>query len=104
MKELNHKIEISEEAFKLLLDIDKADLAEYRDTEYSSLEDFLENRSVDEENETEEWFLNRNFNGTYYMIYELAEAELIDLQYLCYFITYTVSDKGREIIEQNENR
>lgn len=101
MKDITIKLQISEEAFQLLLDIEKAGYAEYRDTEYSCLEDFIENRDINNKIKTKEWFLNRNFNGTYYLIGELLEYDFIDLDFDAWHTTYKVTEFGKKVIKQN---
>lgn len=93
---------ISPEAYELLVNIGKTGGAEYRDTEYLTLKDFKE-RGVSSELEyrTEEWFLKRNFGGTYYLITELIKYGLVDMDYDAWHQTYILTDFGEEILGKN---
>jgi hypothetical protein len=63
------KFNLSDEACELLKSIKKGG-AEYRDTEHLTLEEFKESQLYKDGMRTEQWFLNRNFGGTLYLISE----------------------------------
>jgi hypothetical protein len=94
MKTLTFKI--SNEAFDLLKKIGKGS-AEYRDPEFESIEDFRKSNSYEFRND--EWFLNRNFGGTYYLISELYKYGLVDSDGESWHMTYILTPFGREILE-----
>ena len=95
MKTFTHTFEISDEAYKLLLSIQKEGYAEYRDTNFESLEDF-------QGDETgwlsDEHFLKRNHGGTYYLTGELLKYNLIDLVEDSWNITYKLTDFAEEML------
>jgi len=90
--------EISDEAFDLLKKFGDGH-AEYRDTEYSTLEDFKKSETFTHKVRDEQWFLKRNFNGTYHLIPELTKYGLVELDYDSWHKTYFVSDFGKEILK-----
>ena len=97
MKKFTHTFEISDEAYKLLLSIQKEGYAEYRDTRWESLEYF----SIDDDKttfQTEDYFLNRNHGGTYYLTGELLKYNLIDLVEDSWHITYKLTDFAEEML------
>ena len=70
------EIELSREAFGLLKGICKKGSAEYKDTEFETLEDFR--NSPLSKTFTHEWFLSRNFGGTYSLANQLRLKRLIE--------------------------
>jgi hypothetical protein len=89
--------EISNEAFDLLVSM-KEKYAEYRDTEYLTLKDFTEK---EERNKLDiERFLNRNHNGTYYLISELLNYNLVEDYENSWHQTYKLSDFGKTVTEK----
>lgn len=97
MKTFTHTFEISDEAYALLLSIQKEGYAEYRDTRWESLEYF---RADDDETKwrSEEHFLERNHGGTYYLTSELLKYNLIDHVEDAWHITYELTDFGKEML------
>ena len=97
MKTFTHTFEISDEAYALLLSIQKEGYAEYRDTRWESLEDF---RADDDETKwrSEEHFLERNHGGTFYLIGELLKYNLIDDVEESWHLTYELSDFAKELL------
>lgn len=95
MKTFTHTFEISDEAYNLLLSIQKEGYAEYRDTRWESLEDF---RADDETWRSEDNFLERNHGGTYYLTGELLKYNLIDHVEDSWHITYKLTGFGEEMI------
>lgn len=95
---------ISDESFDLLIKIGDAGCAEYRDTNYISLEHFKERHTEfkDEEvlNSMCQSFLKRNFGGTLHLLNELISKNLIDNDNDSFHLTYVLSDFGREIYER----
>lgn len=94
--------EISDEAFNLLT---KLNAAEYRDTEFRTLEDFKNSEEYKSGKKTEEWFLKRNYGGTLYLICELEEYGLVEQDYITdcesWHITYIVSEFGKKILDKS---
>lgn len=93
--------EIKEEAFQLLLSIKKNGYAEYRDPRYKNLEEFKNGK---DNYMSEESFLDRNHNGTYYLIEELLKYNLVDSDGESWHITYILTDFGKEIVSQSSLR
>jgi hypothetical protein len=96
-------IHLSDDEFNLLKEIEKCKYAEYRDTEYESKEDFLKSPDYLQHNRSLEWFMCRNFNGTYYLLNKLVEYNLIETDFDAWHITYTITDLGKLFIKQNSN-
>lgn len=91
---------ISDEAFELLKKIHDSGFAEYRDTRYYSIEDFKASDEFKNGFMTEETFLKRNFGGTYYLIEELLQFNLIDSDYISWHTTYILTDFGKFVISK----
>lgn len=89
---------ISDEAAQLLKDIAEKGQAEYRDTNYETKEDFLNDAS--NTGQSLESFLRRNFGGTYYLIGELLKHNLIDTHEMAWHPTYVLTELGKEALEQ----
>ena len=101
-KEYIIKIEFSQEAFELLKTIDKTGGAEYRDTEFHTKEDFLKSDTHLVNNRSLEWFLDRNENGTYHLIDELLEYDLVDNGDCSdWHITFYITELGLKLITEN---
>jgi hypothetical protein len=96
---LTHTFEISEEAFNLLKEIHKVGSAEYRDTEFETLNDFQPSKVLT--GRDDEWFLNRNFGGTYHLIDELLKFDLIGNDHMSWHTTFVVTEIGKQVIAQN---
>lgn len=97
MKTFTHTFEISDEAYALLLSIQKEGYAEYRDTRYESLEDFRA-EGAKATFQTEDYFLKRNHGGTYYLTGELLKYNLIDHVEDSWHITYKLTDFAEEML------
>lgn len=97
MKTFTYTFEISDEAYALLLSIQKEGYAEYRDTRWESLEDF---RADDDKTKwrSEEHFLERNHGGTYYITGELLNYNLIDNVEDYWHISYKLTDFAKEML------
>jgi len=100
MKKLIYNFELSDEAYDLLLSISKTGSVEYLDPEYPTLKDFQENRPSS--TRSDNWFFNRNFGGTYYLISDLAKFNLIDIRTDNDHTLWELSIIGKEIIKQNK--
>jgi hypothetical protein len=99
MEKIKLSFEISEEAFSLLKKINKSGSAEYRDIEWVTLEDFKKSYEFIDGIRTEEWFLNRNFGGTGYLLDELIKYGLVESDGMSWHLTYLVSSFGKEILK-----
>jgi hypothetical protein len=97
MKTFTHTFEISDEAYTLLLSIQKEGYAEYRDTRWESLEDFRADKDITDWR-SEDHFLSRNHGGTYYLTSELLKYNLIDHVEDSWHITYELTDFGKEML------
>lgn len=89
------------EAFELLRKIQLSGSAEYRDTKYETLEDFLKSDDHLVHGRTKEHFLARNFDGTYHLIEELAKHNLVECDGESWHITYEITEVGKEILLNN---
>lgn len=94
------QFEISDKSFEILKDIDKAGSAEFRDSEYDSLEEFKKSKyfnKADEGFQTERWFKRRNFCD-HKDLQELLNRGLIDSDGMSWHMTYVVTEFGKEIL------
>ena len=91
---------ISYQSYHLLKEIEKARCAEFRDPEYSSIEEFRESEEFKSGLRTEEWFKARNFCD-YKDLTELIENDLIDIDVMSWHLTYCVSEFGKKILKEN---
>lgn len=80
--------EISDEAYDLLLKIIKEGYAEYRDTEFENLKDFISSDLHNVERKSVAWFMSRNFDGTYEHIHELKRYGLVTFDEMSWHDTY----------------
>lgn len=96
------EFEISDKSFEVLKDIHKAGIAEFRDNNFYSLEEFKKsNKFVSEGTDmcTEAWFKRRNFCDRKDLD-DLFENGLIDDDGESWHITYVVTERGKKIIEK----
>jgi len=104
MKTFTHTFEISDEAHNLLLSIQEKGYAEYRDANWESLEDFYADRDKTDWRSSsafvfsEDHFLSRNHGGTYHLTDELVKYNLIDLVEESWYITYELTNFGKEML------
>lgn len=91
------KIKISDDAFNLLLKIYYAKCAEYRDSQYGTVEEYLLSDSSG--TRTIDSYLLRNFGGTHQFIPDLLKYNLIEEDWDAWHTTYRISDIGKEILE-----
>jgi len=93
------EIEISEEAYELLNKINLG-YAEYRDPEYPTVEQFEKSTLFKDRGEEKalQVYLDRNFGGTYYLISELENNGLVEMDTMCWHQTYVITDFGRKAI------
>ena len=90
--------QISDEAYELLCKIGNGG-AQYRDSEYERVEDFLNSDIFKNGIRTEEYFLNRNFGGTFYLIDELLKYGLVKSDGQSWHLTFILTSFGKEIIK-----
>lgn len=93
MKTLTHTFHISDDAWKLLLSIQKEGYAEYRDTRYDTLEEYLTEYPGQSER-----FLARNHGGTYHLVGELLKYNLITDVEDAWHITYKLTELAEDLI------
>jgi hypothetical protein len=94
--------DISDEAFDLLNNIHDFGVAEYRDIQYKSIEDFKLSLEYSNGFMSTDSFLKRNFGGTYYLIPELLEFGLVDIDNMCWHTTYILTNFGKYIISKED--
>lgn len=97
MKTFTYTFEISDEAYSLLLSIQKEGYAEYRDINWKSLEDFRADKDITDWR-SEDHFLSRNHGGTYHLTGELLKHNLIEDVEDSWHITYKLSDFAEELL------
>lgn len=94
------EFEISDKSFELLKAIDKAGEAEFRDSEFTSLEAFKNSPEFSTEESgfrTEKWFKARNFCDLK-DLEELRERDLLDIHPMAWHMTYIISPFGKEVL------
>ena len=93
MKTLTATFELTDEQYDHLLKIREKGFAEYRDTEYETLEDFKKSEIFQESGvRNEGWYLKRNFNGTLQLSYKLYDMGLLTINDMSWHTTYVLSD------------
>lgn len=95
--------EISDEAFDLLIKIGEAGCAEYRDHEHNTVDEFKTSSDFLVHGRTLEWFLSRNFNGSYYILEELLTYNLVDNDNDSWHLTYQLTTFGKDIYKRHLN-
>ena len=98
MKKINLSFEVNEDSFNLLKTIDEIGFAQYRDHEWDTIEDFKKSDVFLDGKRTEEWFLERNFGGTYYLIDDLFEHGLVESDGESWHLTYFVTNLGKTVL------
>jgi hypothetical protein len=104
MKKFTFKIEIeiSEQALELLKKVDEAGFAEYRDCEFDTYRDYVYHRTCKgllESIRSEESFNSRNFGGTWLLMEELVEGDLMEHVDDAWHTTYKVGEWGSKVLE-----
>lgn len=89
------EIEISEEAYNLLLDINKLSYIEYRDN-YLNVDEFK--KTNPDRIDDVDRFLNRNNGGTLELAYELYYHRLVDDVDGSWHTSFKISDFGKKVI------
>lgn len=92
---------ISKEAYDLLLKIGNNGAAEYRDTRYSTLEEFKNSDLYKDGLRSEQSFLDRNYGGTYYLIDELEKYNLVESDGQSWHLTFVLTGFGKEMIQKS---
>ena len=98
MKKIKLSFEVNEDSFNLLKKINEKGYAEYRDHEWDTLEDFKKSDTFLNGVRTEEWFLERNFGGTAYLLVDLIKYGLIESDGESWHLTYIVTEFGKEVL------
>ena len=91
--------QISDEAYNLLVKINKEGYAEYRDTQFDTLKDFINSDLHNVEGKSVDWFMSRNFDGTYRHIPELLDIGLIKFDEMSWHDTYVLTKLGKIILK-----
>ena len=99
MEKVKLSFEISKDAFELLKLINEKGSAEYRDLEWVTLDDFKRSELFLDGRRNEEGFLERNFNGTSYLVEELCKYGLVDKDGESWHPSYVVTDFGKEVLK-----
>ena len=97
------EFEISDEAYELLIKIDKVKWIEYRDR-YSTKEEFMESNSYKEGLRDLDWFLSRNHNGTQGYAWDLLGWGLIDHVEDAWNTTFELTHFGKETLSKHRTR
>lgn len=91
---------VSDEAF-FLLEKMRTEPAEYRDTEYETLEEFKKSKDHISNGGrwTEDWFLSRNMNGTHYLTKELYDHGLVMYNDMSWHETFVITKFGKDCLD-----
>jgi hypothetical protein len=90
---------ISDEAYDLLLKIKKEGYAEYRDTQFETLDDFINSDLYTVQNKSVDWYMSRNFDGTHKFIPELLRYGLIKFDEMSWHDAYVLTLLGNKVTE-----
>lgn len=94
-------IEISEKSFELLKKINDNGHAEFRDSEFESLEEFSGSLNGGGTPEEIEQFERRNFCDLKDLS-ELIDNDLIDINDMSWHLTYKITEKGQKMLKANK--
>ena len=103
-KSIKIEFELSQPAWDLLVSLAADDdvYAEYRDSEYQSLDDYKANRALQPTKQMIENFLKRNHGGTYHAIIELYKLSLVEPVENTWHVTYKISKLGKQVVKTNQ--
>jgi hypothetical protein len=90
---------ISDEAYDLLVKIKKEGYAEYRDSNFETLDDFINSDLYTVQNKSVDWFMSRNFNGTFRHVQELVKFGLVKFDDMSWHDTYVLTILGNKVTE-----
>lgn len=105
------EFELTPDEYFVLLHLKKNGYGEYRDTNYHTLEDYLEDpnkhKPYEDENANKRYFLDRNVQGTYYLLNNLFKYNLIESNDNSWHYTVILTKLGdyfmsRERIKERE--
>ena len=97
MKKLKFEFELTLAEYGLLRHIAENEYAEYRDTEFETVEEFRK-KVKPHHCMTEEQFMQRNCDGSYYLTPRLLELGLIDSDDNAWHSTYKLSEFGKLVL------
>ena len=93
--------DITKAHVEFLYELSTIRCAEYRDTKYNNVADFI-TQATEVLSETQiDSFLKRNHNGTYYLLDILFKYGFIDTTDDAWHFTVEITDLGREFLKQN---
>lgn len=94
------KYYISNDSYELLSFIKKNGFVEYKDTTYSTLDEFK--KSEDFGILSEHDFKSRNHNGTFYLIHELLKYKLVMRNKKTWNPTFVLTNMGEKVLKEHE--
>ena len=98
------EFELTPDEYFVLLHIKKNGIAQYRDLNYYTLEDYLEDpdrfRPYEDENANKRFFLNRNTQGTYYLLDNLFKHNLIETDDNAWHFTVLLTELGEYLMSE----
>lgn len=95
------EFELSQEEFDFLKKIERDGWVEYRDPEFVSVDDFKLQGGLDKDVER---FMERNADGTYYLILNLLKSRMVENGVDSWHLTYKLSPLGKMLLEQNSSQ
>lgn len=94
--------EITDKEYEYLLKLEREGYAEYRDSSFETLEDFKKSNLFIDNVRSVDWFLSRNFDGTYQLTDNLFNLNLIKLDNDSWHTTFVLSEFGKNLLK-NDN-
>lgn len=101
-KTIKIEYEIPMECWAFLVLISDGRQVEYRDPEYATIEDFRNCKITYPSPEKIKNFLDRNYNGTYYLISELLKYNFVQEVPNTWHSTYQISELGLQVVKTNQ--
>lgn len=95
--------EVSDEEYDFLLKLQKEGYAEFRDVEYSTLDEFKNSSNYKDEIRTVDWFLSRNFDGTYHMTNKLYDMGLICYEEMSWHTTFILTKFAKDLFKNDKS-
>ena len=91
-------IKLNQEEIALLKKCLEKGYLEYRDSEFSTVEEFQKSEIF----QPQSWYLIRNENGTLSLAEELAKVGFLQTDDLAWHLTYIITEKGKKVLEDEE--
>ncbi len=101
-KTIKIEYQIPMECWAFLVLISDGRQVEYCDPEYATVEDFKNSNFEYPSQEKIKNFLDRNSNGTYYLIKDLLKYNFVESVDMAWHRTYQISELGKQVVKNNQ--